>query len=57
MSTTENEGRRDLALTIITGVLAIAVTAFAVIVAVDVFLESGQLIAQKRRSQWPATGR
>jgi hypothetical protein len=38
MSTTENEGRRDLALTIITGVLAIAVTAFAVIVAVDVFL-------------------
>jgi hypothetical protein len=38
MSTTENEGRRDLALTIITGVLAIAVTTFAVIVATDVFL-------------------
>ena len=38
MTTTQNSGRRDLALTIITGVLAVAVTAFAVIVAVDVFL-------------------
>lgn len=38
MTTTENRGRRELALTIITGLLAIAVTVFAVIVAVDVFL-------------------
>lgn len=38
MTTTQNSGRRDLALTIITGILAVAVTAFAVIVAVDVFL-------------------
>lgn len=38
MPTTENQERRDLALTIITGVLAVAVTVFAVIVAVDVFL-------------------
>jgi hypothetical protein len=38
MTTTENDGRRDLALTIITGLLAIAVTAFAVIVAVEVFV-------------------
>ena len=38
MTTTPSTGRRELALTIITGILAIAVTAFAVIVAVDVFL-------------------
>jgi hypothetical protein len=37
MTTTENQGRRELALTIITGLLAIAVTVFAVIVALDVF--------------------
>jgi hypothetical protein len=37
MTTTPNQGRRELALTIVTGLLAIAVTAFAVIVAVDVF--------------------
>jgi hypothetical protein len=38
MSTTEDQSRRDLALTIITGALAIAVTTFAVIVAIEVFL-------------------
>jgi hypothetical protein len=38
MSTTENDGRRDLALTIITGILAVAVTTFAAIVATDFFL-------------------
>ena len=38
MSTTQNDGRRDLALTIITGILAVAVTTFAAIVAVDVFV-------------------
>ncbi len=38
MSTTQNRPGRNLALTIITGVLAIAVTAFAVIVVSDVFL-------------------
>jgi hypothetical protein len=38
LTTTPNQGRRELALTIITALLAIAVTAFAVIVAVDVFL-------------------
>jgi hypothetical protein len=37
MTTTHNNERRDLALTIITGILAVAVTAFAVIVAADVF--------------------
>jgi hypothetical protein len=38
MTTTEDRPRRDLALTIITGALAVAVTAFAIIVLTDVFL-------------------
>jgi hypothetical protein len=38
MTTTENRPRKDLALTIVTGVLAIAVTAFAAIVLADMFL-------------------
>ena len=38
MTTTENRPRRDLALTIVTGALAIAVTAFAAIVLADLFL-------------------
>jgi hypothetical protein len=38
MTTTENRPRRDLALTIITGALAIAVTTFAAIVLAELFL-------------------
>lgn len=38
MTTTENRPRRDLALTIVTGALAIAVTAFAAIVLAEMFL-------------------
>ena len=38
MTTTENRPGRDVALTIITGALAIAVTVFAAIVLADMFL-------------------
>lgn len=37
MSTTQNNERRDLALTIITGVIAIAVIVFAIILAPYMF--------------------
>jgi hypothetical protein len=37
MSTTENNDRRDLALTIITGVIAAAVIAFAIVLAPYMF--------------------
>lgn len=37
MSTTENNDRRDLALTIITGVIAVAVITFAVVLAPYMF--------------------
>jgi hypothetical protein len=38
MTTTENRPGKDLALTITTGVLAIAVTVFAALVLADMFL-------------------
>jgi hypothetical protein len=38
MSTTQNRPKLDLVLTIVTGIIALAVTVFAVAVATDMFL-------------------